>query len=78
MTTSATRSVKLSVIIDGDYRLEASTYLREGYGLSKLAKQAPWLYFSWETCRYLATKQIDGLLDARWTRVAFLHCWTDV
>lgn len=36
-----TKSVRLSTIIGGDTRLEASTYLREGYGFVRLANQCP-------------------------------------
>lgn len=33
--------VRVSAILGGDIRLEASTYLREGYGLVRLANQVP-------------------------------------
>lgn len=33
--------VRVSAILGGDIRLEASTYLREGYGLVRLAEQVP-------------------------------------
>ena len=36
---SLTKSVRLSVILGGDTRLEASTYLRDGYGFVRLANQ---------------------------------------
>lgn len=35
------KPVRVSAILGGDIRLEASTYLREGYGLTRLAKQVP-------------------------------------
>lgn len=35
------KSVRLSTILDGDIRLEASTYLRDGYGFVRLANQCP-------------------------------------
>ncbi|WP_148138329.1 hypothetical protein [Olsenella sp. HMSC062G07] len=35
------KSVRLSTILGGDNRLEASTYLREGYGYVRLANQSP-------------------------------------
>lgn len=35
------RPIKLSIVLGGDNRLEASTYLREGYGLSRRARQIP-------------------------------------
>lgn len=34
------RPVSVSAILGGDIRLEASTYLRDGYGLARLARQA--------------------------------------
>lgn len=34
-----TKTVRLSTILGGDTRLEASTYLRDGYGFVRLAKQ---------------------------------------
>ena len=34
-----TKSVRLSTILGGDTRLEASTYLRDGYGFVRLANQ---------------------------------------
>ena len=36
-----TKTVRLSTILGGDTRLEASTYLREGYGFVRLANQCP-------------------------------------
>lgn len=39
VTGAETRPIKFSAILGGDNRLEASTYLREGYGLSRLARQ---------------------------------------
>ena len=36
-----TKTVRLSTILGGDTRLEASTYLRDGYGFVRLAKQCP-------------------------------------
>lgn len=39
MTTSTVKSVRLSTVLGGDVRLEASTYLREGYGFVRLANQ---------------------------------------
>ncbi len=35
------KSIRLSTILGGDTRLEASTYLRDGYGFVRLAKQCP-------------------------------------
>ncbi|WP_146003668.1 hypothetical protein [Enorma phocaeensis] len=35
------RPVSVSAILGGDIRLEASTYLRDGYGLTRLARQTP-------------------------------------
>ena len=35
------KSVRLSTILGGDMRLEASTYLRDGYGFVRLANQCP-------------------------------------
>lgn len=35
------KPVRVSAILGGDIRLEASTYLREGYGLTRLARQTP-------------------------------------
>lgn len=35
------KSVRLSTILGGDTRLEASTYLRDGYGFVRLANQCP-------------------------------------
>ena len=34
-----TKTVRLSTILGGDTRLEASTYLRDGYGFLRLANQ---------------------------------------
>lgn len=36
-----TKTVRLSTILGGDTRLEASTYLRDGYGFVRLANQCP-------------------------------------
>lgn len=33
------KSVRLSTVLGGDVRLEASTYLRDGYGFVRLANQ---------------------------------------
>ena len=42
MTHSITaKPIRVSAILGGDIRLEASTYLREGYGLVRLANQVP-------------------------------------
>lgn len=35
------KSVRLSTVLGGDTRLEASTYLRDGYGFVRLANQCP-------------------------------------
>lgn len=35
------RAIRLSTVLGGDTRLEASTYLREGYGFVRLAEQVP-------------------------------------
>lgn len=35
------KSIRLSTILGGDTRLEASTYLRDGYGFARLANQCP-------------------------------------
>lgn len=37
----AAKPIRVSAILGGDIRLEASTYLREGYGLTRLANQVP-------------------------------------
>lgn len=39
MTTSTIKGIRLSTVLSGDVRLEASTYLREGYGFVRLANQ---------------------------------------
>lgn len=36
-----TKTVRLSTVLGGDTRLEASTYLRDGYGFLRLANQCP-------------------------------------
>lgn len=41
MSGPLTKTVRLSTILGGDTRLEASTYLRDGYGFVRLTNQCP-------------------------------------
>ena len=77
------KSIRLSTVLGGDVRLEASTYLRDGYGFVSLANQCDNhkrlgdLADIWQPNRLtgynLAAEQTDGVHRAGRQGVALLY-----
>lgn len=69
MNAPLVKSVRLSTVLGGDVRLEASTYLRDGYGFTRLANQCD----NHKRLGDLAAEQTDGVHRAGRQGVALLY-----
>lgn len=72
------KPVRVSAILGGDIRLEASTYLREGYGLTRLAKQVPGHTSLGELADIWQPSRLTGYTVPEGKGLPFSHRWPGV